>query len=242
MIKAILFDLDGTLLPMDQDEFTKGYFRLLAAKLAPYGYEPKTLIDTIWAGTAAMVKNTGAQTNEAAFWERFSRTYGAEKTERDKPLFEEFYADDFQRASVFCPRNDKAAETVAKLQRLGYRVALATNPIFPSIATCARIRWAGLAPEDFAFVTTYENSAYCKPNPDYYRDAAQRLGLSPEECLMVGNDAQEDMVTETTGMKVFLLTDCIINRDGADISVWPNGGFDELLRRIESEWAKAPLK
>ena len=74
MIKAILFDLDGTLLPMDQDEFTKGYFKLLAAKLAPYGYEPKTLIDTVWAGTAAMVKNTGAQTNEAAFWERFSRT------------------------------------------------------------------------------------------------------------------------------------------------------------------------
>lgn len=111
MIKAILFDLDGTLLPMDQDEFTKGYFKLLAAKLAPYGYEPKTLIDTIWAGTAAMVKNTGAQTNEAAFWEMFSRTYGAEKTERDKPLFEEFYGDDFQRASVFCPRNDKAAET-----------------------------------------------------------------------------------------------------------------------------------
>ena len=101
MIKAILFDLDGTLLPMDQDEFTKGYFKLLAAKLAPYGYEPKTLIDTVWAGTAAMVKNTGAQTNEAAFWERFSRTYGAEKTGRDKPLFEEFYADDFQRASVF---------------------------------------------------------------------------------------------------------------------------------------------
>ena len=224
MIKAILFDLDGTLLQMDQDEFTKGYFKLLAAKLAPYGYEPKTLIDTVWAGTAAMVKNTGVQTNEAAFWEMFSRTYGAEKTERDKPLFEEFYVGDFQRASVFCPRNDKAAETVAKIQRLGYRVALATNPIFPSIATCARIRWAGLTPEDFAFVTT-----------DYYRDAAQRLGLSPEECLMVGNDAQEDMVAETTGMKVFLLTDCLINRDGADISVWPNGGFDELLRRIESE-------
>ena len=107
MIKARLFDLDGTLLPMDQDEFTKGYFKLLAAKLAPYGYEPKTLIDTVWAGTAAMVKNTGVQTNEAAFWEMFSRTYGAEKTERDKPLFEEFYVGDFQRASVFCPGTTK---------------------------------------------------------------------------------------------------------------------------------------
>ena len=228
MIKAILFDLDGTLLPMDQDEFTKGYFKLLAAKLAPYGYEPKTLIDTVWAGTAAMVKNTGAQTNEAAFWEMFSRTYGAEKTERDKPLFEEFYADDFQRASVFCPRNGRAAETVAKLQRLGYRVALATNPIFPSIATCARIRWAGFTPEDFAFVTTYENSAYCKPNPDYYRDAAQRLGLSPEECLMVGNDATEDLAAREAGMDVFLLTDCLINTKNRDISACPRGDFAAL--------------
>ena len=234
MIKAILFDLDGTLLPMDQDEFTKGYFKLLAAKLAPYGYEPKTLIDTVWAGTAAMVKNTGVQTNEAAFWEMFSRTYGAEKTERDKPLFEEFYADDFERASVFCPRNDKAAETVAKLQRLGYRGALATNPIFPSIATCARIRWAGLAPEDFAFVTTYENSAYCKPNPDYYRDAAQRLGLSPEECLMVGNDATEDMAAREVGMDVFLLTDCLINAKNRDLNAYPRGDFAALNAYIDA--------
>ena len=240
MIKAILFDLDGTLLPMDQDEFTKGYFRLLAAKLAPHGYEPKTLIDTVWAGTAAMVKNTGVQTNEAAFWEMFSKTYGAEKTERDKPLFQDFYAVDFEQARAFCPRNDKAAETVAKIKALGCRVALATNPIFPRAATYSRIRWAGLVPEDFAFVTTYENSSYCKPNPDYYRDAAQRLGLSGGECLMVGNDVQEDMIAETVGMKVFLLTDCLINRNGADISVWPNGGFDDLLRWIERERAKAP--
>ena len=239
-IKAVLFDLDGTLLPMDQDEFTNGYFKLLTAKAAPRGYEPKALADAVWAGTAAMVKNTGVQTNEAAFWEMFSKTYGAEKTERDKPLFQDFYAVDFERARAFCPRNDKAAETVAKLQRLGYRVALATNPIFPRAATYSRIRWAGLVPEDFAFVTTYENSSYCKPNPDYYRDAAQRLGLSSGECLMVGNDVQEDMIAETVGMKVFLLTDCLINRNGADISVWPNGGFDELLRWIERERAKAP--
>ena len=56
-ITTVLFDLDGTLLPMDQDLFTKGYFKLLAAKLAPYGYEPKQLIDAVWAGTAAMLKN-----------------------------------------------------------------------------------------------------------------------------------------------------------------------------------------
>jgi hypothetical protein len=51
-LTTILFDLDGTLLPMDNEAFTKGYFKLLAAKLAPHGYEPKQLVDAIWAGTA----------------------------------------------------------------------------------------------------------------------------------------------------------------------------------------------
>ena len=75
-LTTILFDLDGTLLPMDNDAFTKGYFRHLAAKLAPHGYEPKQLVDAIWAGTAAMVKNYGSQSNEAAFWKKFAGIYG----------------------------------------------------------------------------------------------------------------------------------------------------------------------
>lgn len=81
-----------------------------------------------------------------------------------------------------------------ELKRRGFGVALATNPIFPSVATESRIRWAGLEPEEFALYTTYENTAYCKPNPAYYRDVAQRLGVDPAACLMVGNDVTEDMV------------------------------------------------
>ena len=64
MIKNILFDLDGTLLPMDQDKFANGYFSRLVKKLAPLGYEPQKTVDGIWAGTAAMVKNDGKTTNE----------------------------------------------------------------------------------------------------------------------------------------------------------------------------------
>lgn len=59
-IKAVSFDLDSTLLPIDQNIFTKQYLKLLSAKLAPYGYEPAQLIDAIWSGTAAMVKNPEA--------------------------------------------------------------------------------------------------------------------------------------------------------------------------------------
>lgn len=53
MIKNILFDLDGTLLPMDMEKFTQGYFKRLVAKAAPRGYEPEKLIKSVWAGTAA---------------------------------------------------------------------------------------------------------------------------------------------------------------------------------------------
>ena len=233
-LTTILFDLDGTLLPMDNDAFTRGYFRLLAAKLAPHGYEPKQLVDGIWAGTAAMVRNDGSRTNEKAFWDKFSSLFG-EAVLEDLPLFEEFYEKDFQAAKDFCGFNPDAAATVRAVKELGLRAVLATNPIFPAVATRSRIRWAGLQPEDFELYTTYENIGLCKPNPDYYREIMKRLGVRPEECLMVGNDATEDMAAAETGMRVFLLTDCLLNRDNRDISVWPHGGFPQLMDYIKSQ-------
>ena len=133
-----------------------------------------------------------------------------------------------------CGCNPLAADTVHRLKKAGFRVALATNPIFPAIATESRIRWCNLLPEDFELYTTYENIDYCKPNPEYYREVAGKLGVAPEECLMVGNDAEEDMVAQTVGMKVFLLTDCLIQKEGTDISGYPQGDFEQLNQFIDS--------
>ena len=226
-VTAILFDLDGTLLPMDQDAFTGSYFSNLAAKAATKGYQPDALIDTVWAGTAAMVKNDGAKTNEAVFWELFAAKYGGDAL-NDIPFFEEFYRTDFQKAKELCGFAPMAKDIVHSLKARGLRVILATNPLFPAIATESRIRWAGLEPDDFELYTTYENSRHCKPNPEYYNDIMQELNLTAEECVMVGNDVGEDMIAETLGMKVFLLTDCLIDRKNEDISKYPHGGFDEL--------------
>ncbi|MGN0633902.1 MAG: HAD family hydrolase [Oscillospiraceae bacterium] len=231
-ITTILFDLDGTLLPMDNDEFTKGYFKLLAKKLAPHGYEPRNLIDGIWAGTAAMVKNDGSQTNEQAFWKRFAEIFG-ERVYADKPLFDEFYAKDFQMTRELCKINPQAAIAVHTIKETGFQVALATNPIFPSSATESRIRWAGFEPDDFELYTTYENIGYCKPNPDYYREIIRRLDATPEQCLMVGNDVTEDMeAARKAGLSVFLLTDCLINKERKDISVYHRGSFEQLMDYI----------
>lgn len=231
-ITTVLFDLDGTLLPMDQETFAKAYFKGLAAKLAPRGYDPKALIDAVWKGTGAMVKNTGEKSNEAVFWDTFCGIFG-EDSRKDLPYFEDFYKVEFQNVRSVCGFAPEAAQVVHRLKDEGYGVILATNPIFPAIATESRIRWAGLAPEDFGLYTTYENSRFCKPNTDYYQDILDRLALKPEECLMVGNDVTEDMVAGTMGMEVFLLTDCLINKDDTDLSRFPHGGFAELNRFLD---------
>ena len=233
MITTVLFDLDGTLLPMDNDVFVKGYFKFLVKKLVPYGYDPQKLIDGIWAGTAEMVRNDGRATNEQVFWEKFVSVFGEHSLD-DKPIFEEFYKVDFQNAKSYCGFAPKAKDAVNAAKSRGFTVALATNPLFPKTATESRIRWAGFEPDDFALFTTYEDSHYCKPNPAYYTEITQRLGCSPEECLMVGNDAYEDMIAEELGMKVFLLTDCLINKTDKDLSSYPRGGFDELIGFIAS--------
>lgn len=231
-IKLIMFDLDGTLLPMDQDVFTGAYFKELAAKFTGYGYDPEKLIDSVWKGTAAMVQNNGKQSNEDVFWNKFIELYG-EEVRADIPLFENYYENEFDNAQKACGYNEEASKTINILKDKGYRVALATNPIFPAIATKKRIKWAGCKPEDFEIYTTYENSSYCKPNPDYYRQIFEKLGYKPEECMMVGNDAEEDMAAQALGIKVFLLTDCLINKKNRDISQYPGGSFKELMEYID---------
>lgn len=225
--KYILFDMDGTLLPMDASVFARTYFKLLTKKMLPHGYEPETLISGINAGITATQTNDGTRTNEELFWEHFVRVSG-ERVLADRALFEEFYALDFQRISSTCGCTPEAKATVALCKELGYKVVVATEPIFPLGAMESRLRWAGVDPSSVEFITSYETSHYCKPDLGYYREITERLGAAPEECVMVGNDVGEDMPAENLGMRVFLLTDCLINKENADISRWEHGGYSKL--------------
>lgn len=232
-ITTVLFDLDGTLLPMEQEKFVHSYFSKLATWLAPHGYEAEALIAGIWSATAAMVKNDGSRTNEAVFWEILREKLG-ERVMADMPTIEKFYPARFDEVQRDCGFDGRANQTVKRLKDMGYRIALATNPLFPRVATESRIRWAGLDICDFELVTTFENSSRCKPNPLYFADVARTLAVMPEECLMIGNDVEEDAIAASAaGMRVFLLTDGLINRGGHDLNAYPNGSFEDLLAFVE---------
>ncbi len=232
-ITTVLFDLDGTLLPMDQDVFIQTYLTALCRKLAPLGYDPKAVAAAIWQGTAAMVKNDGSRPNEEVFWQDFCGVFG-EKARQDLPVFEEFYRQEFQQVAAVCGRNPAAKALIDYLKARGLQLVLATNPVFPALATHSRVRWAGLQPEDFCHITTYENSSFCKPDPRYYQEILDKLGLDPARCVMVGNDATEDVAAAKLGLPVFLLTDCLIQKEGVSVDRLPRGGFGELKNWLDN--------
>lgn len=229
---TVLFDLDGTLLAMNQDEFIDGYFRGVANKILPYGIDNKTMIGVIWEGTKAMIENDGTVYNCERFWQRATDILG-ERIRELEDVFIDYYKNEFQDMKIATRPNPLAKTCINLLKDKGYRIILATNPLFPPIATNSRIYWAGLEPSDFELITTYDNSSYCKPNENYFREILNKMGLSEKQCIMVGNDTRDDMVAKTIGMDAFLVTDCLINTSGEDINQYKNGTFSELYDYIK---------
>ena len=206
--KAILFDMDGTLLPMDMEAFMKVYFKELGAVVAPLGVPMEAFVPAIWAGTKAMVKNDGAKKNIDVFWDVFCAQTGVERA-KVEPCCDAFYARDFHKARMATGENPLAVEAVRLAHEKAEKVVLATNPLFPMAGQITRMGWVGLTPADFDLVTSYESDCHCKPNPAYYLDICQRIGVKPEECLMIGNDDREDMhCASSLGMTTYLTTDC----------------------------------
>ncbi len=230
--KAILFDLDGTLLPMDYDEFSRTYFHLLSKTVEPYGYERKSFLGAMMKGVGAMVKNDGNCKNEDAFWNTFAALLG-EEIRNFIPAFDVFYETEFHKIADCTEPTPLAKEAVSLAREKADKVILATNPLFPPSAVRSRLQWIDLTPEDFDHVTHYENSSFCKPNPAYFTEILNKLSLSPADCLMIGNNVQEDIeASGRAGISSFLLTDCLINEDSS-LPDCPQGSFKDLIAYLK---------
>lgn len=211
MLKAVFFDLDGTLLPMDEEKFTKYYFKLLCERMAPYGFESEKLVEVIWGGTKEMYKNDGTKTNEERFWEFFEKVYGPEKLVH-KNFINEYYVNEFKQTINACAPNPMAREIVDYCKENLEYVVLSTNPIFPKMGTITRMGFVGLTEEDFDFITTYENFNFSKPNPNYFTELLKKFELKPEEVIVFGNNTLEDATcAKMAGIKCYLVGDFIIN-------------------------------
>ncbi|HYE84399.1 MAG TPA: HAD family hydrolase [Clostridia bacterium] len=232
MIDTILFDLDGTLLPLDMQKFTQIYFNEMGSMFKDM-IDPKLLVKLIWTATQEMVDNTEYKTNEEVFMNKFSELIGGDismYTER----FDKFYDTLFHRTREAAQSHSLIKESIEILKEKNYKLVVATNPLFPRKAIHHRIEWAGLDLKDFIYITSYENNHYCKPQLHFYREVLDVIGKKPEQCMMVGNDVQEDLIALKLGIKTFLVRNHMIHRTEETINSSYEGYYEDFYSFVKA--------
>lgn len=228
---TILFDLDGTLLPIDTEKFINEYFDLISEKVA-HIIKPSIFLDHLLYSVKMMILNVDPdKTNEEVFWQHFYSRLDDLK-EQITPLVEEFYERDFKKLGDNIEVDGTAAEIIETAKTKNYRLVLATNAIFPRQAILDRIRWAAVNPEDFKLITSYENMHFCKPHLEYYREILMKINEKPENCIMVGNDLEEDIIASKLGIQTFLVNNYSTNNEKTDLSPDFKGPLEDLLSLI----------
>lgn len=231
-MKAILFDLDGTLLPLDEKLFVDIYFTELSKVFSEYNIESNKLVEAIWTATHEIIKNDGKRTNEEAFWEKFKSIINIDLS-NVKEVLEKFYANEFFTKLKKCSAENNLAKVAVNLaKKNGRKVVLATNPVFP-IDALVRLKWTGLDIDDFDYVTHYSNSSFSKPNPKYYLDLCKKLDVEPKECLMIGNDERQDIfAASSAGMNCYLVTDYLYTYPECKVNC-EKGSFKDLIEKLK---------
>lgn len=205
-MKAVLFDLDGTLLDLDVDRFMGHYIEALSQEFAPL-VPPMRFQPALMAATTAMITNDGSMTNEERFWRVFQEKTGVGR-EALLPVTERFYRDVYPRLAFVARPVAIAPQLVSEVKAAGMIVVLATNAIFPKVAILERMRWGELDPNLFDLITCYETMHAAKPNPLFYREILERLGVAPCDAVMVGNDPELDVrAAKEAGLSAYLVDD-----------------------------------
>lgn len=230
--KTILLDLDGTLLPMDIDDFLNGYFKMLTKEFADI-FKPEKFIDNLMYATKQMINNKGDKINSEVFIEEFFNLYQVDNQEEVLSRFDSFYQEKFPLLKSEVEHRGLSRKLIDILKKKDCQLVLATNPIFPLSAIEERLKWVDIDPEDFSLITNYQNMHYCKPDINYYKEITDKLKVDANDCIMIGNDIQEDMVAGRLGMKTYLITDYLIDRNQDGYKYDWKGSLQDLVTFFE---------
>lgn len=240
MLKAILFDLDNTLILFDEKEYFRHYISKITpafADLMPPEIFPKKLLQA----TRRLVENNGGKSNADFFMDIFSAGF---ETKRDDlwQRFMDFYATEYDQFQRLVAVPEGVRDVFTQLIQLNLKIVIASNPMFPLSIQQKRIAWAGIGDLPLALITHIGNMSFCKPRIEYYQQICQKLDVPPEACLMVGDDPVNDMIVSGIGMKTYLTNDSMNHENSAlamsrelrqDISIeLPTSDFQGKLSNV----------
>ncbi|HEX9970978.1 MAG TPA: HAD family hydrolase [bacterium] len=203
--QAILFDLDNTLILFEEVVFFQHYSKKLYLSFQDL-MTPQQFSHKLIHSTQMMIKNNGEKTNAEFFVDDFTDGIAIDKKELWK-RFEQFYTNEFEQFQPLMKPLDGARNVILKIQQMGLKLVIASNPMFPMNVQLMRLKWAGIGDIEFDLVTSADNTSYVKPRLEYYQHICEKIHVKPERCLMVGNDSFNDMIASKIGMKTYLTTD-----------------------------------
>ena len=208
MTLTLLVDLDDTLLDNDFANFLPYYLEALGKHMRSIA-EPEVLIPNLMAATQKMIENkrpdrTLKQVFDNSFFPALDVTPDEFQTASDN-----FYAEVFPNLRRYTKQRPDAIQLVNQTLEAGYRIAIATNPLFPRVAIVERLEWAGIPPQDYAFsmITSYERFHFAKPNPAYFAEILAQIGWPEGGIIVIGDNLNDDIIaSRRLGLPAFWIS------------------------------------
>lgn len=227
MIDTLLFDLDGTLLAVDTYQLMRSYYKGIKQTFEGF-ICPQTIRSCICTSYKEMLENSGVITNQEALLNSLEK-FLEDKLEQYKAVLEDFYCTGFKKNQRLVRKVPEMIDSIKILKEKCYQMVIVTNPIYPINAVISRLQWAGLNPDDFSYISSCEHNHFCKPSLQLFLEIARDIDKAPEQCILVGNDIQEDIIASQIGMKTYLVTNYLINREKEDYECTYSGTFEDFL-------------
>ncbi len=243
-LMALLLDLDDTLIENPMESFLPAYFRALGAFMAEIAAH-ELLIQRLWSASRVMGRNDGkGRTNAEVFADAFYPAFELPREEIEERV-DRFYLEAFPALESLTRRRPAASKIVEWAKTRGIQIVIATNPVFPRVAIEQRMAWGaiGLDRFDYDLVTCYENCRATKSNPAYYLEIADHLGRRPEECLMVGDNWEADVVCAgEAGMPSYWIAPAGASQPASEVRPVGQGNLETFLvsaqdGSLEESWA-----
>ena len=238
-VQAVFFDLDGTLVDVDMNLFVPGYLRRLTEQMESR-VDPARAVRALHQAVAEMFANRDPQkTLEGVLFDVLHAELGMSAQEYRESL-DRFCCFDLDSLQHLVKSHPLSRQLIDVCLARDWRVALATNPIFPRAVVDARVSWGALDGAVFHHVSSYENAHFCKPNPGYFEELLAEMNVPAHACLMIGNDVLHDLAASQVGIRTCLLTEWCIKRPGVGFRADWQGRHEELLELFSGEDVAAP--
>jgi putative hydrolase of the HAD superfamily len=221
LIKAVIFDLDDTLISWSEpsvewDEFHLGRVELIHSYLAGEGHslpETKEFHHFIRDRLRQTWDNARGEWVIPSFDKVLRQIFTDLNLDVDRvdmqTVLERYNWGPFPGVVLF----EDAIPVLEELRRRGYKIGLVTNSIFPMWMRDVELVEYGLMPFLDARITSGD-VGYLKPHPEIYEHILKMLELRPEQAVFVGDRPQNDIAgANIAGLTSVLISPPHLDRD-----------------------------